>query len=75
LADFGLSAQLTQQKPNRNTKVGTTCWMAPEIIEGKRHYDTKVDIWAFGIFAMEIANGDPPYFNAANPASILTNIL
>jgi len=63
LADFGYSAQLTQERDVRSSKVGTVCWMAPELIRGERRYDTKVDIWSFGIFAMELANGDPPYIN------------
>jgi len=37
--------------------------MAPELIRGERKYTTKVDIWSFGIFAMEMADGDPPYIN------------
>lgn len=63
LADFGYSVQLTQQKAGRVSKVGTVCWMAPELIKGERRYNTKIDIWSFGIFAMEMANGDPPYIN------------
>ena len=63
LADFGYSAQLTTERDARSSKVGTVCWMAPELIKGERRYDTKVDIWSFGIFAMELANGDPPYIS------------
>jgi serine/threonine protein kinase len=37
--------------------------MAPELIRGERSYTTKVDIWSFGIFAMEMADGDPPYIS------------
>jgi serine/threonine protein kinase len=36
--------------------------MAPELIRGKNAYDTSVDIWSFGIFVIELANGDPPNF-------------
>ena len=32
ICDFGYAAQLTQERRKRNSKVGTVCWMAPEII-------------------------------------------
>ena len=63
LADFGYACQLTEEKAGRTSKVGTVCWMAPELIRGERSYTTKVDIWSFGIFAMEMADGDPPYIS------------
>lgn len=31
LADFGFATMLTQQNQNRESNVGTTCWMAPEL--------------------------------------------
>jgi serine/threonine protein kinase len=37
--------------------------MAPELIRGKSSYDIKVDIWSFGIFALELADGEPPYIS------------
>lgn len=63
LADFGYAVQLTSEVAGRGSKVGTVCWMAPELIKGERKYTTKVDIWSFGIFAIEMATGDPPYIN------------
>eukprot|EP00347_Sterkiella_histriomuscorum_P014808 403359448 len=63
LADFGYAAQLTQERNRRQSKVGTVCWMAPELIRGKNQYDIKVDIWSFGIFALELADGEPPYIS------------
>lgn len=55
LADFGYAAQLTKENVARQTKVGTVCWMAPELIKGAKKYDKKVDIWSLGIFAYEMA--------------------
>lgn len=63
LADFGYAAQLTKEKRNRISKVGTVCWMAPEIIENTTSYTEKVDIWSLGIMMLEFIFGEPPYLN------------
>jgi serine/threonine protein kinase len=59
LGDFGYAAQLTREQDTRITVVGTPSWMAPELALGDR-YDEKVDLWALGIVAIEIAEGEPP---------------
>ena len=71
LADFGYSAQLTKERDQRDSKVGTSLWMAPELIKGQRKYGPKVDIWSFGIFAYELTNGDPPYINEKQSRAII----
>jgi serine/threonine protein kinase len=44
--------------------------MAPEIVERQLYpestisYDLKADIWSFGVLAYELAEGEPPFFDA-----------
>ena len=74
LADFGYAVVLTQQMQKRKSKVGTVCWMAPELIQGSNSYTDKVDVWSLGIFALELADGEPPYINEQQ-TRILFNIV
>jgi hypothetical protein len=74
VADFGtsklaasLQAQpLGQEQPGNGTKtmtkmVGTPLWMAPELLEGKKSYDGKVDVYAYGIVLFEILTQTLPW--------------
>ncbi|KAG2253706.1 hypothetical protein Bca52824_083842 [Brassica carinata] len=69
LGDFGVAAQLTRTMSKRNTFIGTPHWMAPEVIQ-ENCYDGKVDVWAFGVSAIEMAEGLPPR-SAVHPMRVL----
>ncbi|XP_022725177.1 serine/threonine-protein kinase 10-A isoform X2 [Durio zibethinus] len=69
LGDFGVAAQLTRTMSKRNTFIGTPHWMAPEVIQESR-YDGKVDVWALGVSAVEMAEGLPPR-SAVHPMRVL----
>ncbi|XP_030641628.1 mitogen-activated protein kinase kinase kinase kinase 3 isoform X2 [Chanos chanos] len=65
LADFGVSAQISQTLAKRKSFIGTPYWMAPEVaaVERKGGYNQLCDIWAVGITAIELAELQPPMFD------------
>ena len=60
IADFGHSRTLLSNKRyTTSSRVGSAWWVAPEICAEQR-YNTKCDIWSYGIVCIELACGDPP---------------
>lgn len=49
LTDFGLSCVMEPGK-KASDRVGTPLYQAPELVLGEK-YDSKVDVWAFGVLA------------------------
>ncbi|XP_073228391.1 mitogen-activated protein kinase kinase kinase 3-like [Porites lutea] len=64
LADFGVSRTIEKigTKTDLTSYVGTTYWMAPEILWGEG-YGRKVDIWSVGCTVVEMLTGNPPLRN------------
>lgn len=53
VCDFGLSRILAPKHQNMTGNVGTVSWIAPEVFE-KQPYDTKADVYSFGIVMWEL---------------------
>ncbi|XP_059168301.1 mitogen-activated protein kinase kinase kinase 3-like [Physella acuta] len=62
LTNFGLS-KILHTLTNARSKVGTSYWMAPEIITGTEgeSYDVRADIWSLGCTVVEMSTGKPPF--------------
>ena len=60
LIDFGLSKVIEGDK-NLKGAVGTTFYMAPEVITG--NYNEKCDIWACGVILYIMLCGKPPFYS------------
>ncbi|KAL9857479.1 putative protein kinase STE-STE20-Fray family [Arabidopsis thaliana] len=66
LGDFEISASMfdsveRMRTSSENTFVGNPRWMAPEKdMQQVDGYDFKVDIWSFGMTALELAHGHSP---------------
>ena len=60
LIDFGLSKVIDREQ-NLKGAVGTTFYMAPEVITG--NYNEKCDIWACGVILYIMLCGKPPFYS------------
>ena len=59
LIDFG-SAQELKMKEKMRGKIGTTIYMAPEILK-KLRYNEKVDMWSVGVILFNMITGCQPF--------------
>mmetsp|Transcript_5304 Transcript_5304/g.6174 ORF Transcript_5304/g.6174 Transcript_5304/m.6174 type:complete len:332 (+) Transcript_5304:169-1164(+) len=64
LADFGLSIDLENEQQTLETKCGSLCYVAPEVLNSST-YDYKCDIWSLGIVAyLLVSGGFHPFLDA-----------
>ncbi|XP_025994439.1 neither inactivation nor afterpotential protein C isoform X2 [Solenopsis invicta] len=79
LVDFGLSRTMTNELEKRHSYIGSPSWMAPEMVGSKDSgadsgYDSRVDVWAIGITAIELADSKAP-FEDMHPTRALFQIV
>ena len=72
IADFGLSV-FFDKDGYLNERVGTCHWMAPEVIKSQR-YDTKADVYSYGIIIWEVCTRKTPYSEYQNRNDILIGV-
>ncbi|KAJ0395701.1 hypothetical protein P43SY_005131 [Pythium insidiosum] len=66
LTDFGASRE--QADHTMTAGVGSSLWMAPEVMLGER-YDAKADVFSFGVLLSELDTHELPYAHAVEPTS------
>lgn len=73
LADFGLARQL-YQKRNYTVRVCTLWYKPPELLLGKKNYNTKVDMWSLGCFLAELLLKKPLFHKADSERRLVAQI-
>lgn len=66
LIDMGLATRMTAKTPKRMSRVGTECYMAPEVRWAKdrrQPYGVSADWYTVGVLLYEFSAGDLPYEN------------
>ncbi|KAI9023086.1 kinase-like domain-containing protein [Phycomyces nitens] len=71
LADFGLATRTTRRNRDR---LGTTKWMAPEVIR-EQYYDDKIDMWSLGVTVIEMMDRVPPHYMLRDEGELFAAIL
>jgi len=64
LIDMGLAARITKKTPTRRSRVGTDCYMAPEVRwakERRQPYGLTCDWYTVGVLTYEFSAGTVPY--------------
>lgn len=72
LIDFGLSIRHSGNSPPLTNTVGTSYYMAPELLNNS--YDRSCDLWSIGVIAYVMLSGRPP-FNGPTDDIIMKKII
>ena len=76
ITDYGLARELASAADKRMTSyIGTPAFMAPELYEDEG-YDSKVDVYAFGMVLLEMITAEMPYGECGGaPAKIMFKVM
>jgi len=69
VCDFGLVT--FKSSTTRTGFVGTSQWMAPEILRSSPFYDEKVDVYSFGVMLWEMITNQEPYANMSQDQIVM----
>lgn len=72
VCDFGISRVVGDSAAGLTSMIGTVNWMAPEQLTSDC-YDSKVDVYAFGMVLFEMLTGEIP-FAGLNPAQVIHTV-
>jgi hypothetical protein len=67
LTDFGVS-RFHSENNTMTVGVGTSRWLAPEVIVGKPNYGPEADMYSFGVVLSELDTHELPYDDARTAA-------
>ncbi|OCH90867.1 kinase-like protein [Obba rivulosa] len=76
LADFSSAVRVSRAQPTRTDPAGVIFWQAPDIVLQAPEVRTgsynalKVDVWSLGATIWELAQGEPPFSDVADPRQI-----
>eukprot|EP00050_Salpingoeca_kvevrii_P001594 m.173914 g.173914 ORF g.173914 m.173914 type:complete len:1165 (-) comp10412_c0_seq3:2412-5906(-) len=65
---------LGDANPLMTTRIGTTCWSAPEVLQ-QLDYGTPCDIYSLGIVMWETAARSPPFVQERSPWTISRKVI
>lgn len=73
LADFGISAELSNTEQKAETVCGTPYYLSPEMVSGKP-YSTATDVWSLGCILWEVLTLQRP-FSGSNIMQLAMQIM